>query len=542
MTRIGYWRGIGVCGLAVLSFGATAQQQPGGDPAPKWGPHIDLEARPGSERSLGEADFFLPLSQDARTLVFANLRGRFDDNENYEGNLGLGMRGMQPSGWNLGGYGYLDRKRSETGNNFNQVTLGAEALGLDWDFRANAYLPVGTRARDIGSASSAALSGAAIQVTTTALEERALKGFDAEMGWRTPIFGVDEHRQLRLYLGGYRFSDAGVTVEGPRVRAELTMEQLPWFGNRARLYLSAEAQDDDARGSQAFLAVRLRIPLGGAKTPASQLNAQERRMTAPVVRDVDIVTQTRIASTLVETAAATADGQTLTVVDSSTTTTTAALNTALANAGANTVVLSGTFNTTTSVTMAAGQTLIGGGSLAVRSASGRTATLSLPGATIATGTNTTQYALQMLNSTTLIGMTVTNTRTDGGTAAYAVDAQNRSNVTIRNSTISASSGAAGTVALDARSTTNAVISGNTITATSTTAGANGIYAQSANNLTIAGNTLESATTSVSKNVIAGNNFTVFSADSTGNVAISGACFFTGGAPTGSVGFSTISCP
>jgi hypothetical protein len=541
MTRIGYWRGIGVCGLAVLSFGATAQQQPGGDPAPKWGPHIDLEARPGSERSLGEADFFLPLSQDARTLVFANLRGRFDDNENYEGNLGLGMRGMQPSGWNLGGYGYLDRKRSETGNYFNQVTLGAEALGLDWDFRANAYLPVGTRARDIGSASSAALSGAAIQVTTTALEERALKGFDAEMGWRAPIFGVDEHRQLRLYLGGYRFSDAGVTVEGPRVRAELTMEQLPWFGNRARLYLSAEAQDDDARGSQAFLAVRLRIPLGGAKTPASQLNAQERRMTAPVVRDVDIVTQTRIASTLVETAAATADGQTLTVVDSSTTTTTAALNTALANAGASTVVLSGTFNTNGQVNMVAGQTIIGGGALAVRSPSGRTATVNLPGATIAAGTNTTQYALSMLDNTTLSGITLTNTRTDL-TAAYAVTAQSRSNVTIRNSTLSASSGMAGTITVDAMATTNAVISGNTITATSTTGGANGIYAHSANNITIAGNTFESVTTSVSKNVIAGNNFTVFSADSTGNVAISGACFFTGGAPTGSVGFSTISCP
>jgi hypothetical protein len=538
MTRIGYWRGIGVCGLAVLSFGATAQQQPGGDPAPKWGPHVDLEARPGSERSLGEADFFLPLSQDVRTLVFANLRGRFDNNENYEGNLGFGMRRMQPSGWNLGGYGYLDRKRSETGNKFNQVTLGAEALGLDWDFRANAYLPVGTRARDIGSVSSAALSGAAIQVNTTTLEERALKGFDAEMGWRTPLFDSEAHRQLRLYLGGYRFSDAGVTVEGPRVRAELTMEQLPWFGNRARLYLSAEAQDDDARGSQTFLAARLRIPLGGAKTPASQLNAQERRMTAPVIRDVDIVTQTRVASTLVETAAATADGQTLTVVDSGTTTTTAALNTALANAGANTVVLSGTFNTTTSVTMAAGQTLIGGGSLAVRSASGRTATLSLPGATIAAATNTAQSALTMGNNATLNGMTVTNAYS--AMSSCAVNVQGRTGVTIRNSTLTAT-GTSGAYALDAVTTTDAVIVGNTITANPSAFGAVGIRTDSATNITIADNTITTVTPS-NKYAITGNNFTVFAAGSTGNVAVGGTCLFSGGAPTGSVGFSTISCP
>lgn len=545
MAGIGYWRGIGLCGLAALSFGAQAQEQfqaqPSGNPGPKWGPHIDFEAKPGSKRSLGEADLLLPIAQDARTLVFSSLRGRFDDNSSLEGNFGLGVRRMLESGWNLGAYGYFDRRRSDTGNFFNQGTLGVEALGRDLDFRANGYLPIGTRVRDLGETSAAALSGATLQVTSTTREERALKGFDAEMGWRAPLFDSEAARQLRLYLGGYRFNDDVIKVVGPRVRAELAMEDLPWFGKGTKLFLGAEAQDDSARGSQTFLSVRLRIPLGKESSAPSTLNAQERRMTAPVMRDVDIVTQSRVSSTLTEAATQTSGGQALTVVDSATTTTAAALNTALTNAGASTVVLSGTFNTNAQVSMAVGQTIIGGGSLTVRSASGRTATVSLPSATIAATANSTLNALAMANNATLIGMTVTNGYSTG--SSNAVDAQGMTGVTIRNSTLTAT-GTNGAYTLDARTTTNAVIVGNNITANPSAFGASGIYAQSANNITIADNTITTTVTpSVSKYAIAGNNFTVFNtAGSTGNVAVGGTCSITGGAPTGSVSFSTISCP
>ena len=523
---------------AVFVLTALALGTAHADPAPLWGPHIDLEAKPGSKRTLGEVDLFLPLSQDARTLVFGNLRARLDNQSSYEGNFGAGVRRMYDGGWNLGAYGYWDHRRSGNGNFFDQATLGAEALGRDWDFRANAYVPVGTRAYALTPESTAAVSGASVQVTTAFREERALKGFDAEAGWRAPIFDSEAGRQLRLYVGGYRFSDAGTLVEGPRLRAELTLDELSWFGKGTRLFLGAEAQKDDARGSQTFLSVRLRIPLGKEGTSSRSLSAQERRMTAPVMRDVDIVTQNRVASTLVEAATQTSGGQTLTVVDSGTTTTTAALNTALANAGANTVVLSGTFNTNAQVTMAVGQTLIGGGSLAVRSASGRTATLSLPGATIAAGANATFRALVMLNDTSLIGMTVTNNYSAG--TSNAVTAQNRSGVTIRNSTLT-STGTAGTYVLDALTATNMVIVGNTITANPSAGTAIGIRTESANNITIADNTIATTVTPANKYAITGNNFTVFAAGSTGNVAVGGTCNFAG-APTGSVGFSSISCP
>lgn len=544
MAEIKGWRGVASGCLAVFSFAAMAQGEPPASPEPKWGAHIDAEAKPGNRRSLGEADVFLPLAQDERTLVFANLRGRFDDNSSREGNFGLGVRRMRDDGWNLGAYGYWDRRRTDTGNLFNQWTLGAEALGRDWDFRANAYIPQGNRVRDLGTTggvSSAALSGASVQVTTTGTtsrEERALDGYDAEVGWRLPLFAAEDRSQLRFYWGRYRFADDIATVSGPRVRAELAVAQVPGLWQGAQLFLGAEAQDDSARGSQSFVSIRLRIPFGGGKERPRQFSMQEQRMTAPVMRDVDIVALNRVSAStpqLVETATTTG-GQAITALNSATTTTAAALNTALTTAGATTVILSGTFNTNAQINMVAGQTIIGGGSLAVKTASGRAVSLALSSATIA-ATGNSLSALRMANNATLSGMTITNPYNAG--SGNGVNAQGFTGVTISNNVITVG-GSNGGYAVDALNATNAVISGNTITATSSGApSAIGIRTSNAS-ITIANNTFSLAGTT--QYVVADTGGTAFAAGSTGNVTNSGVCHFFGGAPTGSVGFSTISCP
>ncbi|MEG2817690.1 MAG: inverse autotransporter beta domain-containing protein [Comamonas sp.] len=523
---------------------ASAQEL---DATPQWGAHIDVEAKPGNRRKLGEIDIFAPLAQDAQTLYFANVRGRFDNHSSREGNLGLGVRRMLPSGWNLGAYGYLDRRRSDTGNYFNQTTLGAELLGQDWDLRANAYLPFGSKARSMGStgggASTASIVGSTVQITTpgsTAWEERALKGFDAEVGWRVPVFDSESSRQLRVYLGGYRFSDAGVKVQGPRARLELALHELPALGRGAALFLSAETQRDDARGRQSFVALRLRIPLGGAAQPRAQ-TLQQRRMTAPVVRDADIVSQrmaTATTAAVVETATATADGQSFTVVNGANTSG-AGLQTALNNAGNNSmVIVTGNFSTTSVLSLFQGQSLIGGGPLAVRAASGQTATLQLAGATINSVASNT---VRMADSSTLAGLTI-NAET---TSAAAIDAQARNNVTIRNNTITAYR-STGVIGVDLRTTSNAVFTGNTVTAsTPASAGAITVQADSAANLTFSGNTLSANTANVFQHVIAINHWTSFASGSTGNVALNGSCHFdtnSGPAPgSGSVGFTNIAC-
>jgi len=528
----------------VLGLPLSAAGQASDATAPKWGPHIDFEAKPGSKRSLGEADLFVPLWQDGRNLVFGNLRGRFDDGDGREGNLGLGLRRMVESGWNLGGYAYFDRRKSENGFYYSQATFGGEALGRNWDLRANAYLPQGERVRDLGStpgSSTAAVSGASVVVTTTAptiRQERALKGFDAEVGWRVPLFAADEPRQLRLYAGGYHFKDDVVKVSGPRVRAELTMAELPQLWSGAQLIAGAEVQDDDARGGQTFLSVRLRVPLGGKAERPRQPGFQERRMTAPVVRDVDIVTQSRTVVTappVVETATALADGRAFTVIDSSSTPNLAAAVTALPNDS--TALLSGTFSTAAPVDLGGNKSLVAG-SMTVRTPSGVTATLSSPAAISSTFSGNT---IQAPGNNTISGLTI-NATTTNFARAIALNSTG-GNYNILNNTIfvTQTNGANSIIGVSTDRNLNVVISGNSITLTGgMTATALGLGSVGPTAATITGNTLNisGATNNFAASM---NALTTINAGSTGNVLVSGTC--SGAPASGSIGFTNgTTCP
>ena len=217
-------------------------------------------------------------------------------------------------------------------------------------------------------------------------------------------------------------------------------------------------------------------------------------MTAPVVRDVDVVTQARsvvTASTpaVVETGTATLNGTPVTVLSSSTTTG-AALPGAVAAAGASSVVLlSGTFNTTGTTVLQTGQTLLGAGTFSVSTPSGRTATLTTPGATISSTTVTTSI-IEASNSSTLRGLTVTSSLNSGGFSNAVVI--NGNGVTITGNNLAASQGGSGnSFGIHFQvSANNTTINGNVISAQSTGGGAVvGISVPSATNLSLQGNTV-----------------------------------------------------
>ncbi len=502
----------------------------------KWGPHIDFEAKPGTKRSLGEADLFIPVAQSADSVLFANLRLRMDDNDSNEGNYGLGIRHMLESGWNLGAYGYFDRRRTEYDNHFNQVTPGVEALSQDWDLRANYYAPVGRRSHNVDSLSTAELSGTS--VVFRGGEERSMGGFDAEIGWRVPLFEAGADKQFRIFGGGYHFSESGVeNISGPRARAELTFDSVPYLWEGSRLSLGAEWQHDDPRGSQGFLTARLRIPLQVYGKPSSQLTAMERRMADPIVRDIDVVSQAGRFSAP-ETVTQTANGATFTVIDSNGFAATS-LTANLATAGVNsTVILSGTFNTTAQTQMQGGQTLMAG-NIMVRSASGRTANL-VTSATIS-GTNVGAAAvLQPTDNTTVQGLTIRVN--NSGTAAIGIQANNTAgNIRYLNNTVIVSSGASTANAIVVGANTNVTVSGNTATAT-TVAGqtAQALIVNSNSTATVTGNTLSASGGTTNRAVLVGN--ATINAGSTGNVNTSGICTNTG-STTGSIVFTNgTTCP
>ncbi|BDW89233.1 inverse autotransporter beta domain-containing protein [Thalassospira tepidiphila] len=404
-------------------------------PGPKWGPHIDLEGKGGTDRNLGETDLFIPLWQDEDTLTFTSLRARMDDNNSHEGNFGLGIRQMLDSGWNIGGYGYFDRRHSPYGNKFNQLTFGAEALSLDWDFRANAYVPIGTTQYMEDSLSTVDVSGTSLMYNQG--EERALRGFDGEIGWRIPLFEADAGQQLRAYAGGYRFTEDGVdTVQGPRGRLDLTFDEVPFLWEGSRFSLGAEIQHDSPRGTQGFASFRLRIPLQGfGDTPKPRLSAMERRMTDPIIRDIDVVSQAGQFSEASE-ITQTADGETITVLNSNSTSA-ANFATDIANAGANsTVILSGNYTAINSVTtVQSGQTIVGGGALDIKTPTGRSVTVTIPDASISgTGSNGGAGGgarfFNMADNSSLVGVTANVNTTTG--SAYIVHIEGKQNVTIRD--------------------------------------------------------------------------------------------------------------
>lgn len=503
------------------------------DATPKWGPHIDLEAKPGTKRSLGEADLFIPVAQSADTLLFANLRPRMDDNDSNEGNYGLGLRHMLESGWNLGAYGYFDRRRTEYDNHFNQVTLGVEALSQDWDLRANYYAPVGRRSHNVDSLNTAEVSGTT--VVFRGGEERSMAGFDAEVGWRVPLFDAGADRQFRIFGGAYHFSDSGVDdITGPRLRAEFTFDSVPYLWEGSRFSLGAEWQHDDPRGSQGFLTARLRIPLQVYGRPASTLTPMERRMADPIVRDIDVVSQAGQFSAP-ETTSQLANGGSFTVLNSASTSG-ANLATAVTNAGADsTVLLSGTFQTTGTVSLATGQTLTG--AVTVRSAAGRLATVST-GATI--NASNLASTVQVNAGGTLSNLTVTNAFSGGiGGRAVAV-ADGSTNVTIANNTITATqSDTNAGIALGIGQNTSVTVRGNTLTATGSGT-ATTMTALGANltntTLTVTNNTISASGGGTANNIVWVAGGTTINAGSTGNIRRLGDCEGTSPA-SGSVGFT-----
>lgn len=527
---------------AVLMAAAAVLAQQPAAPAPspdKWGASLDLEGKLGTDRNLGEGDLMVPLAQDDRNLLFGDVRMRFDDSNSHEGNFGLGVRHMLASGWNLGAYGYFDRRSTGNDNYFNQLTFGAEALGRDWDFRANSYWPIGDTTKDADSYSTATISGTS--VIFKGGEERALRGFDVEVGWRVPVFEAGGPLDLRLYAGGFTFDNGDVPdVTGPRLRAELVGYDLPQLSPGARVTLGAEWQYDDVRDGQAFVSARLRIPLQSEEQRSRKLTAQERRMTAPIVRDVDIVAQAGDFGAP-ETATQLANGTSFTVLNSSTTSGAALPGAVTALANNSTAILAGTFNTGATVDLTGNKSLMAG-SISVRSPSGRTAVLSTP-ATISSS-DAVATTIQAPGNNTISGLTIVGTDSGGGARAILLNST-AGNINILNNTITMTeTGANGAVGISTDRNDNIVISGNTVTVTgsggATTLTALGLAGTGAQTATVTGNTL-SASGGTTNRAVSVTSYTI-NAGSTGNVKAAGVCN-NGGGNTGSVSFTDgTTCP
>ncbi|PLX99917.1 MAG: hypothetical protein C0623_08230, partial [Desulfuromonas sp.] len=267
--------------------------------AAKWQPHADFTGKGGSERSLGEMELFIPIDETDKELLFLDIRGQFDDLENSEGNFGIGYRKILPGNDRIiGGYLFYDLISTDAGSDFSQFTLGVERLTEHWDFRFNVYLA--ESGKEVVSSSGGAATGIFYQgsnivqrtnTLTTETFERAMSGYDAEVGYR---FVHQDNLEIWGYLGGYSFDASDVeAINGGRGRAGVRLNDI--FDMPGSLIeLTGEYRYDDVREDEGLLGARLRIPFGATDNyqPIRQLSSIEQRMVERIQRDPDIVTGT----------------------------------------------------------------------------------------------------------------------------------------------------------------------------------------------------------------------------------------------------------
>lgn len=252
-------------------------------------PRVEGNWRYSNDRSIYMSEFWVPLAQNTEdgSVLFGDVRLMGDNNDNKEFNVGAGYREAVDTA--LLGEGiagamvWFDRRRSARGSKFNQVTVGGEWLGADWDVRVNGYIPFNdskthTQANPNGSGSGFVGNQLLVNTDQTVSEE-ALKGVDLELGYKLGFLdGVTD--ATRIYAGGYHFEgDRAEDVSGWRTRftSDITQD----------IQIGARYQHDDVRGSQTYLEATIRFPFGNKKS--YQEHGLRSRLDESPERDIDIV-------------------------------------------------------------------------------------------------------------------------------------------------------------------------------------------------------------------------------------------------------------
>jgi len=245
-------------------------------------PYVDITTKIGNQRLIGSINFMMPISQSRDSLLFADLRTVADSIDNSEGNFGIGYRRITKllgKDTILGGYGFIDRRRSQFDHYFTQYTLGLEALTKKQNLRFNYYKPVTDDKVLANGTDSAALTPQGFVLVDNAVTlEKSLEGLDVEYGHKIPHLGETWLNAAYYHFG---FGD-NINLDGIRFRAYTDVNEY--------LRLSSEASFDNIRKNNYFLEAKIRIPLNKTTKVLNNQDGIYRRMLEPIVRDIDIVT------------------------------------------------------------------------------------------------------------------------------------------------------------------------------------------------------------------------------------------------------------
>lgn len=278
-----------LCCATVLPYPALAQQHDNNLEPLKL--RVEGRIKAGTKRSILETKIWAPIQQDFTSVTYADMRFSGDNNDNFEGNIGVGYRWLSDNKTLFGGNMWFDRRRTERDAFFNQFTFGGEVIKQNYDVRMNAYVPI-TGAKThatpvVGNNTTPYLADTGIYYDGLGrLVEKPQYGFDIEAGYQLP-FLHDHVDSFRVYAGAYDFrANNTKATTGGRVRAAIDITPNVNVGTRF--------QYDGSRGSQAFAEMTIRFPFD-AKRSFRQHGLRARMDESPA-RDIDIVTAARQVS------------------------------------------------------------------------------------------------------------------------------------------------------------------------------------------------------------------------------------------------------
>ncbi|ESW93664.1 hypothetical protein X770_03990 [Mesorhizobium sp. LSJC269B00] len=426
------WKTTALSTLALALSGIAAHA---GDTG-LWQPQVRAIIGANNNGGNTAIEGFLPLKQNLESVLFLDVRSKYDFDDGFGQDVGLGVRRIVNPDLMIGGYAYLNIQNHDS-HQFVASTLGLEAITSKYDAHVNVYLPISGDRSTAGQESSLSLVGHQLieQISAIAHRDYAAWGIEGEVGVQVPL-NLPENHSLRFDVGAYHFGDPDGddgSITGAKAGLEYSIGDV--IGKGTSLTFTGEVRNDNRDDTQFAGSIRLTVPLNafdkgwssaddGAEPVYPVSPGLRKRVNERVRGDIGVRiesqdkvtgTSTRVA---INAATNTAFGQFFfadgdndalglgTIGDPTT------LDNAVAGAGANGVVvaLGGKGNITTAgVTLANGQTVIGGGGgVQARLADGSIGTYNFGGSNgTIQGTNPANNVLTLANGNTLSGITIT---------------------------------------------------------------------------------------------------------------------------------------
>ncbi|MER9919096.1 MULTISPECIES: hypothetical protein [unclassified Mesorhizobium] len=426
------WKTTALSTLALALSGIAAHA---GDTG-LWQPQVRAIIGANNNGGNTAIEGFLPLKQNLESVLFLDVRSKYDFDDGFGQDVGLGVRRIVNPDLMIGGYAYLNIQNHDS-HQFVASTLGLEAITSKYDAHVNVYLPISGDRSTAGQESSLSLVGHQLieQISAIAHRDYAAWGIEGEVGVQVPL-NLPENHSLRFDVGAYHFGDPDGddgSITGAKAGLEYSIGDV--IGKGTSLTFTGEVRNDNRDDTQFAGSIRLTVPLNAFDKGSSSADdgaepvypvspGLRKRVNERVRGDIGVRiesqdkvtgTSTRVA---INAATNTAFGQFFfadgdndalglgTIGDPTT------LDNAVAGAGANGVVvaLGGKGNITTAgVTLANGQTVIGGdGGVQARLVDGSIGTYNFGGSNgTLQGTNPANNVLTLANGNTLSGIIIT---------------------------------------------------------------------------------------------------------------------------------------